>query len=87
MSLSPQIPSSSSLNRYRSLFFEKCPPHNLFLPPLFKVELENPLLLISISSFDAPSGVERKTALILHTLGKNLKEILRTALGCEDYSL
>ena len=87
MSQPPKIPSSSSLNRYVSLFIKQCLPHNPFLPPSFKIELANPLLLISMASLGAVYGVERKTALMLHTVGKNLEENLRSALGCEDYPL
>lgn len=87
MSQPPKIPSSSSLNRYISLFLKQCLPHNPFLPPSFKIEFANPLLLISMASLGALYGVERKTALMLHTVGKNLEENLRSALGCEDYPL
>lgn len=87
MSEPPKIPSSSSLNRYVSLFIKQCLPHNPFLPPSFKVELANPLLLISMASVGALYGVERKTALMLHHVGKNLEESLRSSLGCEDYPL
>ena len=85
MSQPPKIPSSSSLYRYVSLFIEKYLPHNPFLHSSFKPEAENPLLLISMASIGALYGVERKTALMLHTVSKNIEENLRSVLGCEDY--
>ena len=87
MSKTPKIPSFSSLNRYVSLFMEKFLPHNPFLPPTFDVEIANPLLLISMASIGALYGMERKTALMLHSIGKNLEENLRRVLGCEAYPL
>jgi hypothetical protein len=87
MSQPPKIPSSSSLNRYVSLFIEKFLPHSPLLPPSFNVDTANPLLLISMASIGALYGVERKTALMLHTLGKNLEENLRSSLGFEEYPL
>lgn len=85
MSQPPKIPSSSSLYRYVSLFIEKYLPHNPFLHSSFKPEAENPLLLISMASIGALYGVERKTALMLHNVSKNIEENLRSVLGCEDY--
>jgi hypothetical protein len=81
----PKIPSLSSLKRYVSLFIQKFLPNNPFLPPSFDIDAGNPLLLISMASVGALSGVERKTALMLHTVAKNIEENLRSVLGCEDY--
>ena len=83
----PKIPSSTSLNRYVSLFLEKFDPHSPFLPPTFSIDTANPLLLTSIASIGALYGMERKTALMLHSIAKNLQENLRGSLGCEDYPL
>lgn len=85
MSQPPKIPSSSSLYRYVSLFIEKYLPHHPFLHSSFKPEKENPLLLISMASIGALYGVERKTALMLHTVSKNIEENLRSVVGTEDY--
>ena len=83
----PKVPSASSLNRYVSLFIEKFHPHSPFLPSDFAIESANPLLLISMASIGALYGIERKTALMLHTVGKNLEQNLRSTLGCDDYPL
>lgn len=83
----PKVPSNSSLNRYVSLFMEKFLLHNPFLPPSFNTETANPLLLIAMASIGALYGVERKTALMLHSVSKNLEENLRAILGHEDYPL
>lgn len=85
MSEPPKIPSSSSLHRYVSLFIEKYLPHQPFLHSSFKPETENPLLLISMASIGALYGVERKTALMLHTVSKNIEENLRSVIGTEEY--
>ena len=85
MARPPKIPSSSSLYRYVSLFIEKYLPHNPFLHSSVKPESENPLLLIAMASIGALYAVERKTALMLHTVSKNIEENLRSVLGCEDY--
>ena len=87
MSPPPKIPSSSSLNLYVSLFIEKFLPHSPFLPPSFNIEIANPLLLISMASVGAIYGAEIKTALMLHTVGKDLEESLRSLIGCENYPL
>lgn len=83
----PKVPSNSSLNRYVSLFMEKFLLHNPFLSPSFNTETANPLLLIAMASIGALYGVERKTALMLHSVSKNLEENLRAMLGHEDYPL
>jgi hypothetical protein len=83
----PTIPSNTSLNRYLSLFIEKFLPHSPFLPPSFNSEMANPLLLTAMASIGALYSVERKTALLLHAVGKNLEENLRGAIGCDDYPL
>lgn len=85
MAQPPKIPSLSSLKRYVFLFIEKFLPNNPFLPPTFDIDSGNPLLLISMASVGALYGVERKTALMLHTVAKNIEENLRSVLGCEDY--
>ena len=87
VSQNSKIPSSFSLNCYVSLFIEKFLPHSPFLPPCFNIETANPLLLISMASIGALYGVERKTALMLHTVAKNLEESLRSFIGCENYPL
>jgi hypothetical protein len=83
----PTIPSNTSLNRYLSLFIEKFHPHSPFLPPSFNTEAANPLLLTAMASIGALYSVERKTALLLHAVGKNLEENLRGAIGCDGYPL
>jgi hypothetical protein len=87
MSQPPKIPSASSLNRYVSLFIQKFLPHSPFLLPSFVIDTANSLLLISMASIGALYGMERKTALMLHTVGKNLEENLRSVVGCEAYPL
>lgn len=83
----PTIPSNTSLNRYLSLCIEKFLPHSPFLPPSFNSEVANPLLLTAMASIGALYSVERKTALLLHAVGKNLEENLRGAIGCDNYPL
>jgi hypothetical protein len=87
MSQPLKTPSNFSLNCYVSLFIEKFLPHCPFLPPCFNIEMANPLLLISMASIGALYGVEKTTALMLHTVGKNLEESLRSFIGCENYPL
>ena len=38
-----------------------------------------------MASIGALYGVERKTALMLHTVSKNIEENLRSVVGTEDY--
>jgi len=87
MSRPPKVPSLSSLNRYVSLFMEKFLPHHPFIPPTFNTETANPLLLTAMASIGALFGVERKTALMLHSVSKHLEENLRVILGHEDYPI
>jgi len=87
MPSSPAIPSHTSLNRYVSLFLEKFLPHSPFVPPSFNIEGTNPLLLTAMASIGALYSIERKTALLLHAIARNLEENLRTALSFDDYPI